>query len=341
MLAIARERDLALGPAVAAAADIPGLPRSRRFARSVAGLDDVELLETLCKVFERSGESAAAGALRALLRTGVPAAALRRLARWLERRNDERLKLLGAIIYPLTMMVVGVVAFSVLLHGLLLPVVLNGFAALFEGLGAELPLLSRAFLWLYGIPWLMLTDPVSAIVYVAVVLALTAAIVWYAVRYPTIGLSFHLPLVRQYLQWEAASRFTSTLGLLIEHGIELSEATRLAAGSVANPKLAGMLSVLAERVESGESLVELLRTSNALPGSVTWRLRSAYYGNRFHEELDAIAATSRIELEAWEGRVRSSSTAIVQLVALIVLVPVALAVVAMYLPMFTMVAQIG
>jgi type II secretory pathway component PulF len=334
MLALAREREMSLGPAVAAVGDIPGLRRSRRFARAASGLDDLELLDALARAFERGGDMAAAGSLRALGRVGVPASGLRRLAEWFERRSAQQLQLLGAVFYPLTVMVTGVLAFSLLLHGVLLPVVLHGFDQLYEGFGVNLPWLTSLFLKAYGIPWLFLASPVSAVVYVAVVLGIAGWIVWFTMRFSNLGVSARLPLVGQFLRWEAAAGFSSTLAFLLEQEIPLPDAVRLAAGAVANPRLGRTLGALADGVESGGSLVESLRASQALPASVTWRLRSAYYRDRFEQELEAVAAASRIELDIWEHRVRSSVKVIVMLVAVVALLPVALAVIAMYMPMF-------
>jgi type II secretory pathway component PulF len=98
---------------------------------------------------------------------------------------------------------------------------------------------------------------------------------------------------------------------------------------------------LADRVEQGENFAECLRAEQALLPSFRWRLWSAYYRSELEDELLAVAATAEDELKASELRIVNSAQTVYGLLAASVAFPIGVVVVAMYLPMFTLISQIG
>ena len=131
------------------------------------------------------------------------------------------------------------------------------------------------------------------------------------------------------------------LSLLLRWGATLPEALRLGADAVENPELKARLAELVVVAESGEGVGELLRRSSALPAAVGWRLWSAYYRSALAEELDGIAADCRREVAVQAEAATAGFKALAGALVALALVPVPVAVVAVYLPMFNLMNQIG
>jgi type II secretory pathway component PulF len=341
LLSLARRRDLALRPAVEAAADLDGLGQARHFAASLSAVAEEDLLARLGEALARGPDAPAAAMLAALERSGLPADGLEHIAVWLAARAEHRHRLFRAVVYPFTLMITGALVYSVAFHGFAMPVLMEQFGALFESLGARLPLLSRVFVNAYRPLTGAFSSAVPAVIYVALVLAICAALLRLGLRFTGSSLALVVPYARQYLRWSAARAFADTLGVLLANGVPTDEAVPLATSAVENRSLRRDLAGLAGRVRAGEGLGEGLREARALPPTVRWRLWSAYYRSTFSEELAAVARSAAAELEVWELRVLGSMKVIVGGVAVVVLSPVILAVIAMYLPLFSLISQIG
>jgi type II secretory pathway component PulF len=180
----------------------------------------------------------AAGALDRSLET---------LAGFLDEEVALRAQLASALLYPALM---GVVASAGIL--VLLFVVVPRFATLLAELGGTLPFATRVLVAagdaVRGWWWLML---------VAVVGAGAAGRAWLATpearaRWATWRL--RLPIVGGLERTLATARFTRALGMLLDAGVPVLGALRLARGSVGNVALADGLRGASERVARGERL---------------------------------------------------------------------------------------
>ena len=78
-----------------------------------------------------------------------------------------------------------------------------------------------------------------------------------------------------------------------------------------------------------------------MPRSVRWRLWSAYYRSDLVGELQRVADSSGRELAAQEWRITNGAAVLSWLLAAIALAPVGLLVIAMYMPMFSLLSKIG
>jgi type II secretory pathway component PulF len=148
-------------------------------------------------------------------------------------------------------------------------------------------------------------------------------------------------MARRFLYHETAASFCGALALMLDQGIGAPEAISLAADVPANRALGKRLAKVAERVEEGANMAECFRTETALLPVVRWRLWSAYYRSQLVPELLSIAETSREQMAATEFRIVNSSRLLGGVVAAISIFPIAVVIVAMYLPLFTLFSQIG
>jgi type IV pilus assembly protein PilC len=341
VLSIARSRDMPLSGAVSAAADLDGLGQAQAFARHAEGMDDAQLLEALQEGLQRSSDSSSSHVLEVLRRTGLPADGLRELADWLNGRAQARHRMFSAISYPFTLTIVAAVVFSVVIHLFLMPILMQQFEALFDGLGGRIPLLTSVVIGIYGSAGGWLYHPATAAVYVLLVVAIAVALSYFALQFPKLRLSLYVPMARRYLYYETAASFCGSLALLLRYGTPADEALRLAAKVPANRVLGARLARLADRVEQGENLAECLRSEQALLPSTRWRLWSAYYRSELEAELGAVAEAAREEMKASELRIVNSAETVYGFLAAVVGFPIGVIVVAMYLPMFSLISQIG
>lgn len=335
VLAAGRRFGRPLLPSFAAAAAVDGAPEVRRLAASLAASDDTELLDGVERALAAGRDRPAAAMLTALRRAGLPAEGLDELARWLTGRATSRASVGRALIYPLA-----VLAVTVAVHALVLPRVMWVFGVLFEGLGAHLPWLTRVVLFAYGFgdvgPRFLVP-----LLWLGVLCALGIGLAILARAPHRSRLAAVAPITSGYVRAEAARTFTGVLALLLRWGTTLPEALRLAADAVENPALRSRLAELVEVAEGGEGVGELLRRSTALPAAVGWRLWSAYYRSALADELGEVARDCEREVAVQAEGATAGFRALAGLLVAVSLVPVPIAVVAMYMPMFNLISQIS
>lgn len=341
ILSIARSRGLPLVGSMTAAADIEGLGQARRFARRVEGMDDSEFLDTLEIALGKCGQGTGACVLAALRKIGLPADGLRGLADWFTARTAAKHRMFSAISYPFTLTIVAALVYGVVIHLMVMPWIIDSFRELFAGLGASLAPLTALVIGFYGIIDQLMSRPVSAVLYVTSVIVLAVLLARYALRFPEAKISLYIPLARRFLFQEASASFCRALAMLLEYGVAAPEAIRLAAAVPANRTLGKRLARMADEVEDGANMAECLRVERSLLPAVRWRLWSAYYRSQLVPELVAIAEESREQLRATEFRIINSSRVLVGVVAAISFFPVGVVVIAMYVPMFSLISQIG
>jgi type II secretory pathway component PulF len=337
MLAIARARNLPLRPALAVAGDHDG-PRSlRRLAAAIPEDGEDVVLDRLQDALAAGVDRPAAGMLAALREIGVPAGGLRRLAEWLGARAAQRHHFYRAVGYPFSLMLAAALVYTVLFQAFVMPILAELFSPMLElmrPMDSALPRLTELVIGFYTTPGSFWLSPLSGALYCIVVLAFCIATLYFGARLHSFRLALYIPFMRQYLRFDAARSFSQTLALLLSYRVPAPAAIRLAADTISNRWLRRRLLEVADQVERGEGLGECLRETRALPPSVAWRIWSAYYRSGLEQELVAVAASCEQELLGWELKIKSSMRVIPIVIAAVALLPVLLAVVAMYLPLF-------
>jgi len=185
---------------------------------------------------------------------GVLDVILRRLAEFREKSARLRRKLIGAMIYPATVVAVaGLILFGILTF------IVPRFRVMFDELQVELP---RATLLLVSAG-----DLVRQRWYVflalpfACVAALKAVQMHPAGHYALDWLKFRLPLVRRITKRAAIARFSRTLGTLLSAGVPILEALEIARETAGNDVLSRAVARVALSVREGENMSDPLRAS--------------------------------------------------------------------------------
>jgi len=224
-----------------------------------------------------------------MVRAGMEGAfleeALRRVASFLERYEELKGKVLGALSYPVFLSVIGLVV-TVVLVVFFVP----RFETLFERLessGQGLPvattmlLATSDFLARYG-------------VFVLVGLAGVGWLVRQQMARDDVqrwmdAAKLKLPLAGKILHNAAVSRFCRVLGTLLRNGVPILKALRISSGSSGNRLLADAITESAENVSSGESLAKPLSASGLLPPNVMAMIAVAEQSNSLDTVLVKIA----------------------------------------------------
>ncbi len=183
---------------------------------------------------------------------------LARLADYLDRSRSLRSRVINALIYPAIL--VAIVSMAILF---LLGYVVPQFQAMYEGLGAQLPLITKVVLGLGDIVrsywWLL---PIVGIV-----------LLWWLDRRrrdPAWRRSVDAWMLRRKLLGSLVARLETarlarTLGTLVKNGVPLLQSLTIARNVLGNRVLAEAVDVTAEEVKTGSGLAHALAKRDVFP----------------------------------------------------------------------------
>ncbi|ODT69129.1 hypothetical protein ABS71_09235 [bacterium SCN 62-11] len=176
---------------------------------------------------------------------------LERLADWLERDANLRMRITKALTYPAF-----VCGLAVLLTLGLFYTVVPSFLNIFEEMGVDLPLPTKIVKFVAD----SLTSPSAWLVGSA---ALCGGYYFFAMHLSRPGawvepyrLLLKVPVLGSMMQFGALARLTGTLGVLLESGMDLPRAVRMAVLASAQPIWESDLDALTESIKQGNPLSE-------------------------------------------------------------------------------------
>ncbi|MFK8025163.1 MAG: type II secretion system F family protein [Ilumatobacter sp.] len=222
------------------------------------------------------------GILRSAELTGQLDNALESLAEYLERALETRSKIVGALSYPLVVMVM---AFGTVL--LLAGYVLPQFKPLFEELGADLPLPTRMMLFvsrLFTDLWFVTAGFVA--VFVAVLL--------FFFKHPTgillkQRLSLKIPVISGIVEYSILERFCRILASMVRAGVPLPDALQTTTQSTSNIVYSERLEVAREQVLDGRGFSEPLIETELFPGAAKQMFKVGEETGTLDEQLEMAA----------------------------------------------------
>jgi type IV pilus assembly protein PilC len=188
---------------------------------------------------------------------GSLATILARLADYLEKADAIKRKVKGAMVYPVAIVIVAVIAVAVLLT-FVIPV----FASLFQDLGGQLPLPTRIVI--------ALSDFLRRYFFyiVAIIIGLILAVRYY---YRTeIGhlqidsFLLKLPIFGTLIKKQAIARFSRTLSTLLSSGVNILDALEITSGTTGNKLVENAVLRSRTSIAQGESIAEPLSKEKAL-----------------------------------------------------------------------------
>lgn len=258
-------------------------------------------------------------------------ASLARLAEYLERSQALRARLINALIYPLILVVM--VGLAILF---LLGYVVPQFQAIYEGMDAELPILTRTVLWL--------GDAVRTGWWL--IIGAFAALAWWLerrFRNPTTRRALDAwlmtaPLVGPLIARAETARLARTLGTLVQNGVPLLQALSIARNVLSNRVLAETVEAATEAVKGGGGLAHALARSDSFP-------RLAVQMIQVGEESGALDTMLLKVADAFDSETSHAIdrmlTALVPILTLVMSLIVGIVIMAILTPLYDLTTTIG
>jgi len=207
---------------------------------------------------------------------------LSNLSAFLERQDELRNKVLGAMVYPLLVVTVGVVVAALLLIFLV-----PQFKGFFEGMTVPLPTrILFGFSDFFSTFW--------PVVVLGVLVAASSA--WGFVRSERGRRIWEIwrlkmPVLGRILRLVAITRFCRILGMMLEGGVPLLDALGIAKDATGSLVLAEAIGEATENVRAGETLAEPLSASGYFPPEILEMISVAEESNQLERTLLQIADT--------------------------------------------------
>ena len=232
-----------------------------------------KLFDTLYISMIRAGES-----------SGSLDVVLERLTGFLESQLRLRSRIISAMVYPIIMIVIGV-----LLMIVLLVFVIPRVTKLFDQQRKELPGITKLLL--------AITDIVNNYWWLLIIIAIA---IFFGFKYwvSTPGgkknwdtFLLKIPIFGNIIRLVSISRFSKTLATLLASGVPLLKAMEIVKSILGNEVLAKVVEDAHESIREGETLAAPLKRSGEFPPLMTHMINVGEKAGRLEEMLNSVADT--------------------------------------------------
>ena len=262
---------------------------------------------------------------------GILDTILQRLATYIEKSVKLNSQVKSAMIYP-----VAVISIAVIVVTIILWKVIPVFAALFTGLGAELPMPTKIVIALSNFIadfWWMIGGTLILLVYATRKYHAT-----YKGKRVLDGLLLKFPILGMLLRKIAVARFCRTLATLTSSGVPILDGLQITAKTAGNSIVEDAIMATRKSVEEGKTISEPLGDTDVFPSMVVQMIAVGEQTGALDTMLSKIA-------DFYEDEVDNAVAGLMKLLepVLIAFLGVAIGgiVIAMYMPMFSLIGQLG
>ncbi|HEY3056457.1 MAG TPA: type II secretion system F family protein [Thermoanaerobaculia bacterium] len=262
---------------------------------------------------------------------GILDTILQRLAAYIEKAVKLNSQVKSAMIYP-----VAVISIACIVVTIILWKVIPVFAALFKGLGAELPMPTRIVIALSNFIadfWWLVGGLIALFVF-----AIRRYHGTYKGKRVLDGLLLKFPILGMLLRKIAVARFCRTLSTLTSSGVPILDGLQITARTAGNSIVEDAIMATRKSVEEGKTISEPLGDTDVFPTMVVQMIAVGEQTGALDTMLSKIA-------DFYEDEVDNAVAGLMKLLepVLIAFLGVAIGgiVIAMYMPMFTLIGQVG
>ena len=284
---------------------------------------------SLSEAFETHGElfpGVYTASLTAGEKSGGLEEVLRRYVTYARIISGVRRKTLSALIYPTILL-----CLSLVVVGIIVLNVVPQFADFYQGMGAELPLLTR----------MIIAVSVVLRTYFFLILAgllAVAALLWAWLKQPDRGAIVDQALLRVPAIGNVAAKFASsqlsrTLATLLGGGIPLVNALDVAARSVGNRHFSRQLATISQEVREGQALSASMASRGVFPSVAVKMVEVGESTGALQEMLNNVADFFDEEIETTLSRFM---TLIEPLLLVVMGIVIAALLLALYMPLLQM-----
>jgi type IV pilus assembly protein PilC len=262
---------------------------------------------------------------------GILDTILKRLATYIEKDVKLRGQVKSAMIYP-----VAVIIIAALVVGVILWKVIPTFAALFSGLGAELPLPTRIVIALSN----------NLVRFFPIVIVAIGVAGYLFQRYNATpngrrvvdATMLKAPVLGLILRKIAVARFCRTLSTLISSGVPILDGLEITAKTSGNSIVEDAVMVTRKSIERGETISVPLKETGVFPPMVTQMIGVGEATGALDTMLAKIADFYEEEVDA---AVAGLLTLLEPIMIAILGVVVGGIVIAMYMPIFDLISKLA
>ncbi len=262
---------------------------------------------------------------------GILDTILQRLATYIEKAVKLNSQVKSAMIYP-----VAVISIACIVVAIILWKVIPVFASLFESLGAQLPLPTRFVIALsnfIGDFWWAIGIVIAGGTY-----SIRRYYQTYKGKRVIDGILLKLPVLGILLRKIAVARFCRTLATLTSSGVPILDGLQITARTAGNSVVEDAIMATRKSVEEGKTISEPLGDTEVFPSMVVQMIAVGEQTGALDTMLTKIA-------DFYEDEVDIAVAGLMKLLEplLIAFLGVAIGgiVIAMYMPMFSLIGQIG
>jgi type IV pilus assembly protein PilC len=261
---------------------------------------------------------------------GILDTVLKRLATYIEKNVKLKAQVKSAMIYPVAVMVIAACVVAVILWK-----VIPTFAALFAGLGAQLPLPTRVVIWLSNSFITLMPFVIGACV--AGTFAFRQYYATYRGRRVVDRTMLRLPVLGMILRKVAVARFCRTLSTLLSSGVPILDGLEITAKTAGNSIIEDAIMKTRASIERGETVSGPLAETKVFPPMVTQMINVGETTGALDMMLSKIA-------DFYEEEVDTAVAGLLTLLEPIMIaflgVVVGGIVISMYLPIFDLIQKL-
>lgn len=258
---------------------------------------------------------------------------LDRLAMFLEKAEKIKGKIVAAMFYPITVLTVAVAIMGALMV-FVIPKFREVFASMLEG--QRLPLFTELVL---GISQVVKEHCLAAVVVAAAVaVALRLAATTHAGRRVLDQMKLRAPVFGPVFAKAAIARFSRTLGTLVNSGVPILQALTIVKETAGNVIVGDAVESVHRSVKEGETIAVPLRMSRVFPAMVVGMVDIGEQSGALPDMLLKIADNYDDEVD---NAVAAMTSLLEPIMIVILAVIVGSIVIALFLPMITMIDRFG
>jgi type IV pilus assembly protein PilC len=262
---------------------------------------------------------------------GILDTILKRLATYIEKAVKLKSQVKGAMVYPIAVISIAGIVIAVILWK-----VIPTFAAMFEGLGAELPLPTRIVIALSN--WFVRLLPFLLVFTIAFVFLFKKYYATYSGRRVVDRMILKLPILGVLMQKIAVARFCRTLATLMASGVPILDGLEITARTAGNAIIEDAIMAVRKGVESGLTVAQPLKESGVFPPMVVQMIGVG-------EQTGALDAMLSKIADFYEDEVDQAVANLLTLMEPVMIaflgVTVGGIVISMYLPLFDLISKLS
>ncbi|MFC1891353.1 type II secretion system F family protein, partial [Thermodesulfobacteriota bacterium] len=262
---------------------------------------------------------------------GILDTILQRLATFIEKAEELKSKIKGALMYPIVVIGIAIIVIAVILI-FVIPV----FQDMFASFGQALPMPTQIVV--------ALSDFLKAKSHylIAGIFGLSFLFKQYrnskGGRKTTDELSLKIPVFGDMLKKTAVARFTRTLGTMMSSGVPILDALEIVAKTAGNVVIEEIIYDVRSSIAEGQTIAEPLSENDIFPGMVIQMISVGEATGALDTMLEKIADFYDKEVDA---AVEALTSMLEPILMLFLGGSIGGIVVAMYLPIFTMAGAVG